>query len=539
MKSLKFSLKSAPLVYITRDLERALGASPKTPHYYIVTNRPPKMPDDPGHDKNILYISEKAKLDTLDLLKHDQTAALLRGLQNPRVLVFKNTLQIEKKCRDNGWPLLNPPAELTNSIEEKLSQLNWLGPLQKFLPPFKVIACKHLTWTGEPYIIQFNRAHTGQGTILVDNENQIIALRNTFPNREVRVTQFVRGPVFTNNNVIWGKNILSGPLNYQITGLAPFTSFPFATVGNDWELPHKLLTKKQHKEYLILAAVVGKRLVEAGWKGLFGLDTIVDEKTGQLYLLEINARQPASTTYESQLQSRQRAASGLTTFEAHLSALYGLPYKKEKIIPLVTGAQIVQRVTPNVTTIDPALIEELSNIGASTIVYHNEKTGADLLRIQVKKGIMTGHSVFNALGTEIAYSCDPNKNRGYRAGVLLIKNKRILLMKRFYNGQHYYSITGGKPEDNESLREAAAREGQKETNLSFEITNRPPVCVQQKRREVYFFTTGITGEAVLGGPEKERNNAENSFELAWVDKKTLRALRLRQIELKPLLLKLL
>ena len=409
MKSLELALKSAPLVYVTRDLERARGLSSQTSNYYIITNRASTTKRDEAHDQNILSISEKAKLDTHKLLKHPKTISFLAGLTNPRLLVFKNTTAIEKICREHRWTLLNPPAELANIVEEKISQITWLGELKEMLPLHRVTICQELTWTGVPYIIQFNRAHTGSGTILVENKNQIIILRNTFPRREVRVTKFISGPVFTNNVVVWGKNILSGPLNYQITGLTPFTKLPFATVGNDWELPRKTLTKKQLKDFETMTIKVGKRLAAAGWKGLFGLDMVVEEKTGKIYLLEVNARQPASTTYESQLQSQNRPKNIITTFEAHLAALLDLPYKNEKIISLKTGSQIIQRVTADVTSITKDTLKKLTKLQAGYILYQNNISGADLLRIQLKKGIMMGHSIFNALGIEIAYACDPNK----------------------------------------------------------------------------------------------------------------------------------
>ena len=92
---------------------------------------------------------------------------------------------------------------------------------------------------------------------------------------------------------------------------------------------------------------------ESGWKGLFGIDVIYDEERDQFKLIEINARQPASTTYESQLQSKFRGhgLTGSTIFEAHLAALTDSPLT-EKQIEINDGAQIVQRVTKTVAVSD-------------------------------------------------------------------------------------------------------------------------------------------------------------------------------------------
>jgi D-alanine-D-alanine ligase-like ATP-grasp enzyme len=94
---------------------------------------------------------------------------------------------------------------------------------------------------------------------------------------------------------------------------------------------NKILTKKQRQDYYALATKVGEKLAASGWKGLFGIDVVVNEKTGKIYLIEVNARQPASSTCESLLQkeNRTRNKTDITTFEAHVAALYEIKNKNE------------------------------------------------------------------------------------------------------------------------------------------------------------------------------------------------------------------
>ena len=129
------------------------------------------------------------------------------------------------------------------------------------------------------------------------------------------MAKYIDGPLFTNNNVVAKDTVLLGNINYQITGLLPFTENPFSTIGNDWELPRKILTKKQLARYNKIATDVGNRLRDSGWKGLFGIDVVLEQSTGKLYLLEINCRQPASTTYESQLQNYVRTTKRVRNYE--------------------------------------------------------------------------------------------------------------------------------------------------------------------------------------------------------------------------------
>ena len=469
-------------MYVARDVERALGLPLATKGYWIITNSSPLAKELAKKYKNVVVIKNKEILDTQELLQHPQSVKLFKKLKNSQLLVFKNTKQIEKICSERGWKLLNPSAELSNHVEQKLTQLEWLGPLKKYVPEHKVMKCSELAWDkttssvlpliggenhkgtvvrsngslpykgrdtergfGHRFIIQFNHAHTGLGTILIESQKQINELKQKFPNREVRVTKFISGPVFTCNNVVWTKKVFTGNISYQITGLTPFTDQPFATIGNDWALPIKLLSTKQIRQIKQIATDIGKRLMKDGWKGLFGIDVIVDETNGRVYLLEINARQPASTTYESQLQQQfvipnprrrgeeslsqptngQRSLVGaslarddnkkVTTFEAHLAALLGLRTTDYGLQEVTDGAQIIQRViippqgglTGGVRPLSRYSIKKLKNSGFKVVQYTNTKPGEDLLRIQSTKEIMKNEKELNEIGEKIKASLLP------------------------------------------------------------------------------------------------------------------------------------
>jgi predicted ATP-grasp superfamily ATP-dependent carboligase len=336
----------------------------------------------------VLLVKNKTLLDTRDLLAHPATKKFIKKIKNPHIVVFKNTAAIEAVCKENGWPLLNPSAELANTIEEKITQVEWLGKLAKYLPPHQILPCKKIKFTGEKFILQFNRAHTGSGTILVESKKQLEEIQKQFPDRPARVTKYIEGPILTSNNVEWDETTFIGNISYQITGLWPFTERPFATIGNDWGLPYDLLNETLHKKYCALVGAIGKKMDASGWKGLFGVDVVFDQKNKKLYLIEINARQPASTTYESQLQMQQKSKAIHTVFEAHLCSLLGLKNTEHKIIDLWTGGQIVFKVTslfPLLKKRQKTIIKNALNSGCTVIPYTNTEPETDFLRIQSPK----------------------------------------------------------------------------------------------------------------------------------------------------------
>ena len=391
----------ASITYIARDIERALGKKPEG-DYFIITNHTlyageikKKYPD------NVFLIGSKDSkeiLDTYELLNLKEVQEIISQLK-AQILVFKNTIHIEQICKDNNWKLLNPSAELSEKIENKITQVAWLGELASLLPPHEISIIKNIKWNRKPFILQWSHGHTGDGTIFIQNENELNTLKEKFPYREARVTDYVKGPMFTVNIVVTNTVILLGNISYQITGMLPFTENMFSTIGNDWSVPHTILSEENIKKIEKIAEKIGQKMQKDGWKGLLGIDIVYDETLDELHLIEINARQPASTTFESELQEilHLHNVAGITTFSAHLSSLLGDPVTSA-LIPVNDGAQILQRVTKIKNNIN---IKKLIESGYKIIIYNNTKPNADLVRIQSMQGILETHNKFNKRGKEI------------------------------------------------------------------------------------------------------------------------------------------
>jgi predicted ATP-grasp superfamily ATP-dependent carboligase len=373
-----------PLIYVTRDIERALGMKPEG-NYFIVSNdtsygREVKE----KYPQNIQLIA--GNLDTYDLLCLPEVQETISN-KKADVVVFQNTPRIERLAAEKGWNLLNPSADIAKKVEEKISQVAWLGADANLLPPHTIALVKDVHFEGKRFVLQFNHSHTGQGTYVIDSESQLAELREKFPNRECRVVDFIEGPVFT-INVVVGRFIVRGSISYQITGLSPFTDLPFSTIGNDWSVACDKETINK------ISRRIGQRMRRNGWKGLFGIDVIFDQKSNKTYLLEINARQPASAVFESVLQKTN------SIFEAHIAALLGrwTPFSVKQI---EDGAQIVQRLTHAKHIVD---LSALRQKGLTVMEYENDIYNKELFRIQSNASIMKSHNQLNPLG-EFIRSC--------------------------------------------------------------------------------------------------------------------------------------
>jgi|GEM_PF-276261 len=563
------------IVYVSRDIERAEALLQSHSNIHIITNKDPQGKKMHNLYKNqTLLISGGELLDTQNLLERDETKKYIAKLSNPHIVVFKNTGIIEKICAENNWKLLNPSATLAGNIENKLSQIEWLSELTKYLPEFKVETLENIdfdtAFAGNPFILQYNRAHTGSGTLFIENAEMLEEQKEKFPKRPVKISKFIEGVSLTSNNIVSKDNIFIGSPSYQITGIYPFTAEKFATIGNDWGLGSKIMNRPStnaqeppstnaqeppstsaqeppstsaqeppstsaqephsiiKKQYEKIVTKIGEKLQKDGWRGLFGVDLLLDEESNTLYLIEINARQPASSTAESKFQ-KESGESGLTTLEAHALAMLDAPLAKEKLIEVKKGSQIIQRITPKYKKYQT--LEFYKEPEFEVIFYNNSKDNSDLIRMRFKDSVMKSHNELSTSGTvamdfSIAMYCGQRWNSP-RAGIILEENGKILLIKRHKFGRDYYVIPGGTLENDETPKQTAIREVEEEASIVCELEGGEPLYILSRARdEYYFFSNKYTGEVKLGGEEAEANSARNSYELVWVGKDELEDIQL-------------
>lgn len=103
-----------------------------------------------------------------------------------------------------------------------------------------------------------------------------------------------------------------------------------------------------------------------------------------------------------------------------------------------------------------------------------------------------------------------------RAGVIIICDGQVLLMRRRKYGRKYYVVPGGGVEDGETIQEAAIREAKEETGLDVTIAEKLCVFNNKGQPEHYYLADNFEGETCLGGPELERQSNQNTYCLEWV-----------------------
>lgn len=304
------------LFYICNDPERALGLDQVLPNYHIVCiDNSPLIPLMRDNGIKVFSLGEEQKdanllpRNSAMLLKNQSAREYISANTpegtKPNVIFFKISPRLEKLASLLDYNVLNTSSVLNRLFENKLSQFKELSNLDVGFPKQELIRLGHVSYDalsrsyGSNIVIQFDRGHTGNGTTFITNESEYRSLVQEFEGRDCRIAQFIEGEAWTINACATKFGTLHHGLSHQITGIPELTSQKGGTVGNDWSRTSELdeTTIKRISE---VTNTVGDDMVSKGYLGLFGLDFIIDFR-GFVYLIEINARQPASTGMHTQL----------------------------------------------------------------------------------------------------------------------------------------------------------------------------------------------------------------------------------------------
>jgi 8-oxo-dGTP diphosphatase len=123
-----------------------------------------------------------------------------------------------------------------------------------------------------------------------------------------------------------------------------------------------------------------------------------------------------------------------------------------------------------------------------------------------------------------------------RATAIIIKDGKILLMRRIKPGFDYYIFPGGGVDGDETPEQAMVREVREELSLEvtkyeflFSFKNIPVpemITIHKGNRDEYLFNViEYTGTPELGGEEKEKMSEENQYHLEWVSLKNLEKMK--------------
>ncbi len=229
--------------------------------------------------------------------------------KKPLILIYKSSYKIEKLAKRRKWTIAVAPKKFGKKLlEDKVKFRRILEKIKVSPPPGKIVSLsffhnKKLTELkkefGIPFVIQHPGKGGGKGTFFIKDSRSFSTAKQYLKRenaKEVVVSRFINGPSPSITGCVTKYGILSTRPQYQICD-EPFLNWRSKRgglfCGHDWAAGANFSKNilKQAKEAV---DKVGKHFKDIGYKGIFGLDFILDEKKEKIYIVECNPRLLAS-----------------------------------------------------------------------------------------------------------------------------------------------------------------------------------------------------------------------------------------------------
>lgn len=346
-----------PIFYLTNDVARGIGLENILPNYHIVC-----LDDHP-----LIDILEKAGVSVFCLerqlglrnsvyrnsgtiLSHPKVLSFIKEKSNgetPNILFFKPQRRIEILAEKNGFNLIGNSVSVNRFFEDKISFFEICQKENLPVPPGETEDLQKINYSelvrkyGERQVVQFGRGWAGNSTVIISEEKQILNLKQKFGHIKVKVNKYLNCRTILNNAVIYKEDVFVSEPALQIKADINLTSTPTGTGGRQWPCE---LENGQKEKIKVISDRVGETMKRKGFKGFFGLDFLVEEKTGEVYLAENNARLTYSVPFFTKLELK----SGVFPLLGyHLSAFFSdrVLEKTDYEPVLIKGGEIVARNT--------------------------------------------------------------------------------------------------------------------------------------------------------------------------------------------------
>ena len=303
----------APIFFITPNPNRAIGLEGVVKNYHIICSQKSDAVDYFKKNKAaVLCLNDDEVKNSGKILSNKKVIDYIRNKSKNKkanIISFKPSLMIQKICAENNFNYLGNNWKLNRDLEDKIKFVEITKKIKIPNANSKIIKleknkCSLNFSKNKKFIIQLPRGFSGNSTFLVESKNSFSKILKKYENRKVKLSKYIKGETYTINACVAERKILISKPIFQITGLSSYNKNNFGTCGNDYVYFQKL-KKEQRKKVFNYTKKIGNYLKKLGYKGIFGLDFVVDGSN--VNLIEINPRLVASIPFftKSQIQDKQ------------------------------------------------------------------------------------------------------------------------------------------------------------------------------------------------------------------------------------------
>mgnify|MGYP001027544476 FL=1 len=295
----------------------------------------------------------KESRNSTTVIAHPRTKGYLSRFTDPSpaLIVYKSSSKMERICRENDWTLVAPAVKFgKNLFEDKIKFRKILEKIGASPPPGEVLPANNLNFYklknkyGTPFVLQHPRRGGGKGTFFITSQDDWYKaarklriqeiegeeVAEDISDLEVIVAKYINGPSPSITGCVTRHGILSTNLQYQLIDIAELYNPQKGSglfCGHDWSSSQ--FSPEVEKQAYNIVEKVGKYFQKFGYKGIFGVDFVLDESTNKLYVTESNPRLLGSfpTLAMVQLKNNEPPIIAFHLLE-YLNADYEIDIKK-------------------------------------------------------------------------------------------------------------------------------------------------------------------------------------------------------------------
>lgn len=246
------------------------------------------------------------------VLAHPITKDYLSAFKAPALITYKSSSKMERICRDNGWTLVAPPIKFGKKLlEDKVKFRKILDQIGVRTPPGEIALVKNLGFHalekkyGLPFVLQHPRRGGGKGTFFIKSQddwhNAIEKLQahekegekalEDVSRLEIIAAKYINGPSPSITGCVTRHGTISTCPQYQLIDIAQLYNPQKGSglfCGHDW-------SSSNFSEHILDQAYssvrkIGGYFKTLGYRGIFGIDFVLNENTKELYVTECNPR---------------------------------------------------------------------------------------------------------------------------------------------------------------------------------------------------------------------------------------------------------
>lgn len=285
-----------------------LGPEDFAPDYRIVCLRNSKDNMLIGKKAKVICISKiegkdilKRRRNTANILKTRTARRYINKLENPYILLYKYSKPVIRVIRKNKW--INIIGNNLYELKMKMGKVGFreilkelgLEPIPGKIEIFSKMRYKPLKKMYNRFVVQVPGTSGGKGTYFINSEEDFETMKKIVAEKygdgRAVITKFIEGPSPSLTCCVTRHGVLYTNLQYQFLDIPEVLNPHIGSgvfSGHEWETAR--FPKNIREEAYEYADKIGEYMRKKGYRGIFGIDMIIDKNERHIYPVECNFR---------------------------------------------------------------------------------------------------------------------------------------------------------------------------------------------------------------------------------------------------------